>query len=194
MTIKKQILSTYEIAMIFLSQTPMKIIAIDMFLLKKNYLHMKNLLVLLLTISLVSCGTPKTVRASKKVIKGEWTLNKISYSSVGTFNISLLNDESKECFEGSAWQFIPNNNTGTYTINGADCSTGMRHFVFIIKEIDEQTGLYNFMLKPTDKKGNSETNQGIRFKLIELTETTMQWQQTITKDGKPFIININFTK
>ena len=155
---------------------------------------MKNLLLIFCTICLISCGTSKTVRDSRKTIKGEWTLNKIDYSAVGTFNVMMLNDESKECFEGSTWQFVPNNYSGTYVINSANCTTGMRYFNFTIKEVDEQTGLYNFLLKPTNEKGKSETNQGVRFKLTALSEANMQWQQTIYKDGKPFIINMNFTK
>jgi len=155
---------------------------------------MKKILLLFITISVLSCGTSKTVRDSKKVIKGEWTINKIDYSAVGTFNITLLNDASKACFEGSSWQFITNNNTGTYAFNNANCSTGMRYFIFTIQELDEQTGLYDFLLKPTNEKGKSETNKGFRLKLTALSETNMQWQQTIYNDGKPFIINMNFTK
>jgi len=155
---------------------------------------MKKLLLLFVTISALSCGVSKTIRDSKKVIKGEWTLSKIDYSAVGTFNVTLLNDVSKECFEGSSWEFVPNNFTGTYIINDNNCGTGMRYFNFSIQEVDEQTGLYDFLLKPTTVKGKSDTNQGFRLKLTALSESNMQWQQTIYKDGKPFIINMNFTK
>lgn len=155
---------------------------------------MKNFIICFIAVGLLSCGSSKTIRDSKKIIKGEWTLNKIDYSALGTFNVSLFNDVSKECFEGSTWQFVPNNNTGTYSINSSNCSTGMRYFNFTIKEIDEQTGLYDFLLKPTNQKGQSETNQGFRLKLTALSESNMQWQQTIYKEGKPFIINMNFTK
>ncbi|WNH13884.1 lipocalin family protein [Thalassobellus suaedae] len=155
---------------------------------------MKQLILLLFTISLVSCGASKTVRTSKKVIKGEWTLSSISYSEAGTYNVTLLSDASKACFEGSTWQFIPNNNTGIYTINDPSCSTGARNFVFTIQEIDQQTGLYDFLLKPTDEKHKSDTNQGFRLSLTSLSEAAMQWQQTVSVDGKPFTIIMNFTK
>ena len=155
---------------------------------------MKKLALLILTLGLMSCGTSKTVRVSKKVIKGEWTLNSITYSKTGKYNVSLLNDSSKECFEGSTWQFIPNNNTGTYNINGSSCSNGLRNFVFTIQEVDAQTGLYDFLLKPTNEKHKSDTNQGFRLKLTSLSDTMMQWQQNITSGGEPFIINMNFTK
>ena len=143
---------------------------------------------------ILSCGTSKTVRDSKKVIKGDWTLSSIVYSTAGKYNVTLLNDTSKDCFEGSTWQFIPNNNTGTYTINETSCSTGPRNFVFTIQEVNKETGLYDFLLKPTNEKQKSETNQGFRLSLTSLTDTIMQWQQTVTVDGKPFTITMNFNK
>ena len=155
---------------------------------------MKQLLLLVLTISFLSCGASKTVRDSKKVIKGNWTLNSIAYSESGTYNVKLLNDASKNCFEGSSWQFIPNNNTGLYIIDKSDCPIGERNFIFTIQEIDETTGLYDFLLKPTNEKGKSETNQGFRLKLAALSDNAMQWQQTVSVNGQPFTINMNFTK
>ena len=155
---------------------------------------MKKILFLLITASFLSCGTSKTVRDSKKVIKGDWTLNTITYNRSGTYNVTLLNDASKTCFEGSTWQFVPNNNTGIYTISNPSCTIGERYFVFTIQEIDETTGLYDFLLKPTNEKHKSETNQGFRLELTSLSDTFMQWQQTVTVDGSPFTITMNFTK
>lgn len=155
---------------------------------------MKKIILIFLAIGIVSCGASKTVRDSKKSIKGDWTLSSITYSKTGKYNVTLLNDTSKDCFEGSTWEFIPNNNTGTYTINESSCSTGVRNFVFTIQEVNAETGLYDFLLKPTNQKNKSENNQGFRLKLSALSETDMQWQQTISVDGIPFMINMNFTK
>jgi hypothetical protein len=155
---------------------------------------MKKVLLLFLAIAFISCGSSKTIRDSKKTIKGNWTLSTITYSETGKYNVTLLNDASKDCFEASTWQFIPNNNTGTYTINKSSCSTGVRNFVFTIQEENAETGLYDFLLKPTNEKNKSETNQGFRLNLTALSETDMQWQQTVSVDGIPFIIHMNFTK
>lgn len=155
---------------------------------------MRHLILLLLTATLISCGTSKTVRDSRKTIKGDWTLNSITYSEAGTYNVILLNDVSKACFEGSTWSFVPNNNTGIYNINNAACNMGERYFVFTIKEVDEASGLYEFLLKPTNSKYKSETNQGFNLKLTALSETNMQWQQTVMVENKPFTISMNFSK
>lgn len=155
---------------------------------------MKYLLVCLFTLSLFSCGTSKTVRVSKKVIKGNWTLNHVNYSEQGTYNVTLLNDAEKFCFEGSEWQFVPNNNTGIYAINNTNCAVGDRNFVFTIKEINQTTGLYDFLLKPTDAKNKSQNNVGFRLSLTQLTETSMIWEQTLTVGEKPFTISMIFAK
>ncbi len=156
---------------------------------------MKKILILaLIAATAFSCGTPKTVQESKKVIKGYWTLDNITYDSSGTYNVTLFNDTSVECFEGSTWRFIPNNNTGTYNIDNPDCPTGERNFIFTIIEIDPASGLYDFMVKPTNAKGKSDTNAGFRLRLSQLNDSSMRWEQTVTLDGKPFKININFSK
>ncbi|PKQ45807.1 lipocalin family protein [Confluentibacter flavum] len=156
---------------------------------------MKKLIIgISILIMVLSCGTSKTVRTSKKVIKGDWVLSSITYSEAGTYNTTLLNDASKTCFEGSIWQFVPNNNTGVYTINNTTCSTGERYFVFTIQEVNAETGLYDFLLKPTDERHRSETNQGFRLKLSALSDTAMQWQQSVNVSGSSLTINMNFTK
>ena len=75
-----------------------------------------------------------------------------------------------------------------------NCTSDKRFFVFTIDEVNEDTGLYNFLLKPTNEKGKSETNAGFRLELTSLSETAMQWQQMVTLDGKPITITMNFIK
>ncbi|SNR35586.1 Lipocalin-like domain-containing protein [Lutibacter flavus] len=154
----------------------------------------KIIMLVVLGFAIISCGTPKTVIQSKKVIKGYWSMDSVSYSESGKFNVSLLNDASKECFEGSTWRFIPNNNTGIYTINNENCLIGDRNFVFTIQEVDQATGLYDFLLKPTDAKNKSADNKGFRLNLTQLSESNMEWEQTVMLDGKPFKIYMNFSK
>ncbi|EPR72207.1 hypothetical protein ADIWIN_2707 [Winogradskyella psychrotolerans RS-3] len=155
---------------------------------------MKKIALLCLTVCFLACGSSKTVRQSKKTIKGDWTLTSIKSSAIGDLKITLLNDAEKACFENSTWQFIPNNNTGNYTLSGMSCDTEQRYFAFTIDEVNEDTGLYNFLLKPTNEKGKSETNVGFRLELTALSETTMQWQQLVTLEGRPITITMNFTK
>lgn len=154
----------------------------------------KTIMLAILAAVFFSCGTPKTVQESRKIIKGYWSLDNITYSESGTFNVQLLDDTSKECFEGSNWRFIPNNNTGNYSIEDSNCPTGERYFIFAIQEVDPTTGLYDFLLKPTNEKKKSEDNKGFRLRLAKLTGSSMQWEQTVSLEGSPFTIYMNFSK
>lgn len=154
----------------------------------------KLILLALIMATAISCGPSKTVIGSYKVMKGYWVLDQVTHDGQGKYNITLLNDASSTCFEGSTWRFIPNNNTGVYGIEGPGCASGDRNFMFTIQEIDKATGLYDFMLKPTNAKKKSETNAGFRLRLSRLDENSMQWQQTVRVDGETLTINMNFSK
>lgn len=140
--------------------------------------------------TIFSCAASKSVRTKEKTIKGNWVLNKITYSKTGDYNVTMFNDATKECLEGSSWKFVPNNNSGVYTVDGANCITGERDFIFVIQEIDETSGYYDFLLKPK----NNESNIGFRVELSNLTESTMKWKQNLMVNGTPFIINMDFIK
>jgi hypothetical protein len=151
---------------------------------------MKKLIILMFVATLFSCGASKNVRTKEKTIKGNWVLNKITYSKTGDYNVTMFDDATKECLEGSTWKFVPNNNSGVYSVSGANCIAGDRDFIFVIQEINETSGYYDFLLKPK----NNESNIGFRVELSELSESTMKWQQYLTVNGTPFIINMNFVK
>lgn len=156
---------------------------------------MKKMFLLTLVVIIgLSCNPPKVVQDSYKVMKGYWTLDEITYDAPGNYNITLLNDATAACFEGSTWRFIPNNNTGNYTIENSECDSGERHFIFTVQEIDKETGLYHFMLKPTNEKRKSDSNAGYRLELAQLGDYSMTWQQTVQVEGQPFTINMRFSK
>ena len=157
--------------------------------------NLKRIIAILVIIStLTACGSSKTVRVSKKVIKGEWTLKNVTFSNYGTYKVTFFNDVTKNCLEGSTWNFVPNNNSGVYSIVGDNCAQGDRNFIFTIQEIDEATGLYDFLLKPTNEKNKSEDNKGFRLHLAQLFDTDMVWEQTASIDGKTIKMNLNFIK
>ena len=158
---------------------------------------MRKLLFIFATVLLVvSCGPSKVATEARKTFKGDWVLNNVTYpNNTGIYNVTLFNDASTACFKGSTWSFVSNNNTGTYTTQGVDCTAGERYFRWSIDEENTPDGMFDFLLKPTDSNYKSTTgDQGFRLNLVSLTETSMVWQQTVTLEGKPFVIRMNFTK
>jgi hypothetical protein len=161
---------------------------------KLNQIIMKKLFLVLIVTLAMSCGSTKVTRQAQRIIKGNWMLTSVTYDRAGTYDIKLLSDVSKACFELSTWQFVPNDFKGTYSIQKPGCNAGERYFKFDIQEVDPETGLYDFLLKPTDEKYKSETNRGFRLQLAALSDTAMEWQQTLKVDGAAFTISMNFEK
>lgn len=156
--------------------------------------YLKQLTLVVIVVLFASCSASKTVKQSRKTLKGTWTLNDVSYDTPGTYNVNLFNDASEECMEGSNWRFIPNNNFGNYELSGAGCDTEKRYFVWTVQEIGGDVMNYDILVKPTDVKMKSETNAGFRVSLSYLAEDQLQMTQTVNVDGKPFKITMNFTK
>ncbi|MDT0651513.1 lipocalin family protein [Autumnicola edwardsiae] len=156
----------------------------------------KIITVVTIAILIASCGPSQVAREARKTFKGNWTLTSVTYpQNTGTFDVTLLNDASASCFENSSWNFVSNNNQGTYTLQGTNCSTAQRYFNWSIDEENTPQGVYDFLLKPTDEDANSTTGgQGFRLNLRSLSETDMVWEQTVTLEGEPFVIRMNFTK
>lgn len=156
----------------------------------------KLLFIITAALLIVSCGPSKQATEARKTFKGDWVLNSVTYpNNSGIFDVTLFNDASAACFQGSTWSFVSNNNTGTYTTAGANCTAGERYFVWSIDERSGNMENFDFLLKPTDNKWNSTTgDQGFRLNLVSLTDTSMIWEQTVTLEGSPFVIRMNFSK
>ena len=157
---------------------------------------MKKLgITLFITTLFVSCSLSKVEKSARKTVDGNWELNSVTYDAQGIFDTTLFNDATASCFTDSPWFFRSNNSTGSYNIINPDCSTGVRNFRWGATEIGKDTGNFDFTMKFTDeKKKDLDKNTGFRMNLKYLDDNSMQITQTIQFEGKPFNINLNFTR
>lgn len=156
----------------------------------------KPILLLFVATLLTACGSTQIERQAQRTLKGNWTLDRISYpDSEGIFKVELFDDASASCFAGSEWEFIPNNNHGSYTINSADCMAGTRQFIFDVIEIVPDSGIFDFTLKPYGEDENPrQIGTGYRLNLVSLDGNSMVWEQIVSLEGKPFTIRMHFSK
>ena len=156
---------------------------------------MKKSILFLFVISLVvACGTTKNSKTTSNKPDGTWILSSINYDNSDRLSIKLFNDANNTCFIGSTWKFSSNGTKGTYLINNPECNPGKRYFDFTVDPTKQDKGLYDFLIKPTDANGNSVANAAFRTKMIYISPSKMQWQQTTSLDGRPFVFKIDFTK
>ena len=156
---------------------------------------MKKIAVLILSLAfLVSCGSSRVVNEARETMRGDWQLTSITYPGNNqNVQVSLLDNMPARCLEGSTWNFIANNNTGSYIPSGMNCDANTRFFIWSID--DAGMGSYDLMFKPTNSDHKSEMgNKGYRINLTQLSGSQMTWEQTVNFEGKPFTIKMNFNK
>lgn len=158
---------------------------------------MKKIAVLFLSIAfLVSCGTSKVVNEARDTMKGDWQLTSITYpGNDQNVQVTLLDNIPARCLENSSWNFVSNNNTGTYQPSGMNCEMNTRYFRWSIDGSNAAMGNYDLMFKPTNADRKSEIdNRGYRINLTNLSGDQMVWEQTVNFEGRPFTIRMNFNK
>ena len=85
-------------------------------------------IILLLTISVLvlsckskSATVTKLDSKSQVAIKGNWTIAAVTYPGSEYIKVNSFNIADSQCFVGSTWKFISNNNKGEMTLTKANC-------------------------------------------------------------------------
>lgn len=86
-------------------------------------------------------------------LKGNWTITNVIFPGSDYFKIKSFDIDDSQCFVGSQWKFVSNNNTGEMILTNGKCkSFGSQITWFVNKE-------GNFVMK--------FINQGMKAKNIE---------------------------
>ncbi len=156
-----------------------------------------SLLLLVLLLGLYTgCSVSKEGRSMKKTINGEWNLQTINVEGIDSkLKAKVFNEAELECFIGSNWNFVSNNGSGSYSLNGSPtgCQSITRNIRWSVYEPKDADKEFQFK-RLDDKKNPMDDNNGFRLDVGTLTETSMQLKSAITFEGKAGNIVYNFVK
>ena len=155
---------------------------------------MKNLLlagILGAAIS-VSCSTAKTAQSNKAEflkLKGNWELLSVDYDK--NFKVKPFDEGADaQCFVGSQWKLIPNNWTGSYTLNGGGaCPSVIQPIKFEVVNGNE----FKFKKLRAGSKAKAVT-VGYSLNLVNQTADGFSLEQNIPSDGENVRIIYNFVR
>lgn len=155
---------------------------------------MKNLLlagILGAAIS-VSCSTAKTAQSNKAEflkLKGNWEIASVDYDK--NFKVKPFDEGADaQCFVGSQWKLIPNNWTGSYTLNGGgDCPSVIQPIKFEVVNGSE----FKFKKLLEGSKAKAVT-VGYSLNLVSQTADGFSLEQNIPSDGENVRIVYNFVR
>ena len=144
------------------------------------------------TTFLVSCSTAKQAQASRDdfyKLKGNWEVTSVDYEK--GYKIKPFDEGADaQCFVGSQWNLIPNNNTGSYSLSGGgDCPTVTRAIKFDVNSEKQ----FSFKVIDAGVKAKNVT-AGYVLDFQNQTPTSFTLVQNVPFEGKILKVYYNFTK
>jgi hypothetical protein len=156
---------------------------------------MKYTIVIFLSFLLTSCGSAYVANQVEKQFKGEWVLEEVSFpDSSGFFDVELLDVAEVNCFQNSIWEFIPNNSTGEFVLDGNACSKTENRFTWYIDPLTAKDAYPEVLMKVTTGQKAKEVTTGTRLRIKSLLDNQMIWEQNAKFDGKEIKIEMKFSK
>ena len=140
----------------------------------------------------VSCSTAKTAqnnRAEFLKLKGTWEITSVNYDK--NYKVKPFDEGADaQCWVGSQWKLVPNNYTGSYSINGgANCPTVTQPIKFEVL-----SGSQFQFKKIADGTKAKQNISGYKLNLISQTESNFSVEQNVPSGGDNVKIVYNFQK
>ncbi|MFP9115845.1 lipocalin family protein [Flavobacterium sp. RHBU_3] len=148
---------------------------------------MKKILSLCLMLVLfAACGSLD--QKSQSGLKGNWTITSVTYPGSEYIKVTSFDVADSQCFVGSSWNFISNNNKGTMTVAKGGCPSFSSPIVWTVTK----TG--DFTLKITEGQKAKRVSEGYFLKMQNQTENSFQLVDNVTVGGKTVAVTYNFSK
>ena len=140
----------------------------------------------------VSCSTAKTAQADRAEflkMKGDWEITSVNYDK--NYKVKPFDEGADaQCFVGSQWRLIPNNWSGSYTMNGGgDCPSVIQPIKFEVTNGNE----FKFKKMLEGSKAKSVT-VGYSLNLISQTTDSFSLEQNIPSNGENVRVVYNFSR
>ena len=125
---------------------------------------------------------------TERVIKGDWMVTNVSFPGSDYIKVTSFDLADSQCFVGSTWKFVSNNNKGTMTLNNANCIAFSSPITWYIN----QEG--NFVMKIINDYKAKKVNQGYILRVANVTETTFELIDKINVGGSIKEVTYQFQK
>lgn len=134
-------------------------------------------------------ASTKLDKSSQVAIKGNWKITNVAYPGSNYFKVDSFQIADSQCFVGSTWNFISNNNKGSMSLTKSDCPAFSSPIVWSINK----EGM--FVLKIVEAGVKSKTvTQGYLLKVANQTESAFQLIDKIDVGGQKKDITYQFEK
>jgi hypothetical protein len=152
----------------------------------------RTLCVLILITAIVGCKSSDLVNTkldnkTERMLKGSWTLTAVNLPGSDYLKVNSFNIVDSQCFIGSDWNFVPNNNKGYMQLN--NINSACKNFSSPITWYINNDG--KFIFKIVNKHKAKIVNSGFVLSIKNTTETSFDLVDSINVAG--IIKNITYS-
>lgn len=156
---------------------------------------MKKLFLLsALTIFFVSCKSKSVTNTAvdnktERMMKGDWVISSVTYPGSEYIKVQSFNLADSQCFQGSNWKLISNNNKGDMALTKSDCMAFSSPISWFVNK-DGQ-----FVLKVLNAGEKAKkVRDGYILNVANQTENSFQLIDKINVGGKMTEVVYQFEK
>lgn len=155
----------------------------------KKIILLCTLAVLMFACKSTSVTSTNTDRKAQVMMKGDWVISAVTYLGSQYIKVNTFQLADSECFIGSTWKFISNNNKGNMALTKTNCVSFSSPITWFVNN-DGQ-----FILKILDAGEKArKVRDGYILSLANQTETSFQLVDKIDVAGKMTDVVYQFQK
>lgn len=156
---------------------------------------MKKLFLLsVLTLFVVSCKSTSATNTSvdntkERMMKGDWVISSVSYIGSEYIKVQSFGLADSQCFQGSKWKLISNNNKGDMALTKSDCMSFSSPISWFVNKEGQ------FVLKVLNAGEKAKkVRDGYVLDVANQTETSFQLIDMVSIGGKSTNVVYQFEK
>lgn len=152
----------------------------------------KIIFLILVTTFLVGCKSNPATKLDMKseiALKGNWTVTKVVYPGSDYIKVTSFDIADSQCFVGSQWKFVSNNNTGEMKLNNSSCTSFDSKITWFINK--EGNLVMKFLSEGIKAK---HTLSGYVLKVANSTSNSFQLIDRISVGNKPTEVVYQFSR
>lgn len=159
---------------------------------KLKYKKMRKIVLLLLVAVFYGCKSNPTTSLDKKTevgMKGNWVISSVTYPGSEVIKVNSFEIADSQCFVGSEWRFISNNNKGTMALTRSNCPAFSSPITWYVNKEG------NFVMKVLDAGEKAKRiREGYVLRVANLTENSFQLVDRINVGGNQADVVYQFQK
>ncbi|MDP2159032.1 MAG: lipocalin family protein [Flavobacterium sp.] len=141
----------------------------------------KVILLSILSVAIFACKTNTATKLDNKTevaMKGNWVVSSVNYPGSEVIKVNSFDLADSQCFVGSTWKFISNNNKGDMALTKAGCPAFSSPITWFVNKEG------NFVMKVLDAGEKAKrVREGYVLKVANVSENSFQLVDRINVGG-----------